>query len=237
MNSRVDWIAGGYKLFKFCRTVPRRWRGGGELSVLPVVCRSGLPLICWRVICHFGYRKTEATARSKTDVKQRGCRALLFITGQWSTLIDSPVTFLFINPAPTTTQPLTGWSIASRQTKHGVVLLRQICNIRHGNRRLSLFTCINCVLQENSFCACGLLKLLEAVLHCPNFISLCIFSFVRASRVILNVKTSSRHSGLLGFKRNPAGVLRNWELRRLTLGLMQRILWTETNQRELHALH
>lgn len=120
MNSWVDRIAAGYKLFKFCRTVPRRWRGGGgELSVLPVVCRRRPPLVCWRVICHFGRRETEATARSKTDVKQRGCRAFLFITGQWSTLVDSPVTFLFINPAPDYNAAHRGmiYSVPTNQTR------------------------------------------------------------------------------------------------------------------------
>lgn len=145
--------------------------------------------------------KTEATVRSKTDVKQRGCRAFLFITGQWSTLIDSPVTFLFINPARTTTQPITGWSIASRQTRCHVAKT----NLQHQTWEQAVIPFYMhqlCAAWEFVLC----LWATEAARRCPNFACLCIFSFVRASHVVLNVKTASRHSGLPGFKRNPAGV-------------------------------
>lgn len=99
-----------------------------------------------------GTSTTAAMTGAETDLKQQGCKAILFITGEWSAFSHSRVSFLFAGCVHTTTPPITSRSVVSPQIQTSVMLLQQ----GHITQEIILLTCISCALQENSFyCAAG----------------------------------------------------------------------------------
>lgn len=158
---------------------------------------QGAPRLSTRYLS-FGDGHNWSRGGAVADLKWQGRKAILFITEEWPAFTHSQITVLFAGLAPTTTPPITSWSMACQQTQTR-------CRLAGTNRQQQTWgqvviplTCFNC----SFYCAHELPYKLFSLSHVLFLYQLLCFSSVRTSfpllLSLLHLNTASKNTKVCG---------------------------------------